>query len=223
MTTDQRETTPDEGVDSRRCVGSRTRQVLGLIALAVVIALLLRTFVAQTFSVPSDSMAPTVRPGDRVVVTKIGARSVERGEVIVFDGTTTFAPASRDPHESDGLIGRVLSGVSSTLGINLGEQDYLKRVAAVGGDRVSCTPEGGLVVQGAAVAEPYLPSGTKACETPFDLQVPPGRLFVLGDNRAHSADSRAHLGAPGGGMIPLDDVIGHVSWRYWPLTDLGGL
>lgn len=223
MTPDQHETTPDEGVVSRRSWGMSGRRVLGLIALAVVLAMLLQAFVAQTFFVPSDSMAPTVRPGDRVVVTKVGADSVDRGDVIVFDGTRTFAPANRDPHESDGLIGRVLSGLSSAVGIDLGEQDYLKRVVAVGGDRVSCTPEGGLVVDGRAVAEPYLPEGTAACDSPFDLAVPTGRLFVLGDDRAHSLDSRAHLGAPGGGMIPLDDVIGHVSWRYWPLTDLGGL
>ena len=107
--------------------------------------------------------------------------------------------------------------------IDLGEQDFLKRVAGVGGDRVSCTPKGGLVVNGSPVDEPWLAPGTTACDTPFDVKVPQGRLFVLGDNRSDSADSRSHLGDPGGGMVPVDDVVGHVSWRYWPIDRIGGL
>ena len=73
------------------------------------------------------------------------------------------------------------------------------------------------------MTEPWLAPDTAACEFPFDVEVPQGRLFVLGDNRSDSADSRAHLGDPGGGMVPVEDVVGHVSWRYWPLDHLGGL
>ncbi|KRE38648.1 hypothetical protein ASG73_05980 [Janibacter sp. Soil728] len=199
------------------------RRLLVEIAVAVLLVMLVRIFVMESFHVPSASMAPTIAAGDRVVVTKIGASHVERGDVIVFDGTTTFAAADRTPFVSDGLIGTVLSGAASALSIDLGEQDFLKRVAGVGGDHVTCTPAGGLLVNDEAVAEPWLAPGTAACDTPFDVVVPQGRLFVLGDNRSDSADSRAHLGDPGGGMVQVDDVVGHVSWRYWPLDRIGGL
>lgn len=206
------------GVDVRPA-----RRLLLEIGVAVLLVMLLRIFVMESFHVPSASMAPTIAPGDRVVVTKIGASHVERGDVIVFDGTDTFATADRTPFASDGLIGRVLSGAASTLSIDLGEQDFLKRVAGVGGDHVACTPEGGFVVNDERVEEPWLTPGASACDTPFDVMVPQGRLFVLGDNRSDSADSRDHLGDPGGGMVPLEDVVGHVSWRYWPLDRIGGL
>lgn len=209
---------PPAGVDVRPA-----RRLLLEIGVAVLLVMLLRIFVMESFHVPSESMSPTIAAGDRVVVTKIGASDVERGDVIVFDGTKTFAVADRTPFASDGLIGRTLSAVASTLSIDLGEQDFLKRVAGVGGDRVTCTPEEGLVVNDSPVDEPWLAPGTPACDTPFDVKVPQGRLFVLGDNRANSADSRAHLGDPGGGMVPVDDVIGHVAWRYWPLGRIGGV
>ncbi|WP_338538403.1 signal peptidase I [Janibacter terrae] len=205
------------GVDVRPA-----RRLMLEIAVAVLLVMLVRAFVMQSFHVPSSSMEPTIAPGDRVVVTKIGASRVERGDVIVFDGTDTFAAADRTPFVSDGFVGRTLSAVASTLSIDLGEQDFLKRVAGVGGDRVACTPERGLVVNGEVVPEPYLARGTRACGTPFDVEVPPGRLFVLGDNRGDSVDSRSHLGDPGGGMVPVDDVVGHVAWRYWPMDRIGG-
>ncbi len=206
------------GVDVRPA-----RRLLLEIGVAVLLVVLVRAFVMQSFHVPSASMEPTIMPGDRVVVTKIGAGEIERGDVIVFDGTDTFAAADRTPFASDGLIGRSLSAIASTLSVDLGEQDFLKRVAGVGGDRVTCTPERGLLVNGDRVDEPWLEPGTKACDTPFDVEVPAGRLFVLGDNRDDSADSRSHLGDPGGGMVPVDDVVGHVAWRYWPLDRVGGL
>ena len=221
MSTETDETTP--AAQRPGVVSSRIRRLAVQVAVAVVLVALIRALVAQSYFVPTRSMEPTIAPGDRVVVTKIGASHVERGDVIVFDGTTTFAAGDRTPFASDGLIGRTLSSIASTLSIDLGEQDFLKRVAGVGGDRVSCTPKGGLVVNGSPVDEPWLAPGTTACDTPFDVKVPQGRLFVLGDNRSDSADSRSHLGDPGGGMVPIDDVVGHVSWRYWPIDRIGGL
>ncbi|WP_338751311.1 signal peptidase I [Janibacter alittae] len=200
---DPHETTP--AGDPAGVVPRPDRRLLLEVGVGILLLVLVRVLVIESFHVPSGSMAPTIRPGDRVVVAKIGAGPVERGDLIVFDGTTTFARGAGDPS------------------IDPGEQDYLKRVAGVGGDTVSCTPGGGLVVNDEPVAERWLAPGEVPCDHPFDVGVPPGRLFVLGDNRSESNDSRSHLGDPGGGMVPLEDVIGHVVWRYWPLARTGGL
>lgn len=209
-------------VAPRRPGGSRGfRRLVVEIAVALVLVMLVRGLVAQSFFVPSPSMEPTVMTGDRVVVLK--TTEVRRGDVIVFDGSDGWAAGDRTTYMSDGLLGRTLSSVAGWVGVDLGEQDFLKRVVAVGGDRVSCTPEGGLVVAGEPVEEPYLPDGMAACTDPFDVEVPAGRLFVLGDNRAHSSDSRARLGEPGGGTVPVEDVVGTVELRYWPLGDVGSV
>lgn len=174
----------------------------------LVAMLLVHAFVAETFTVPSASMEPGYRAGDRIVVNKLHG-GVHRGDVIVFSGAgSMYQPASRD-----GVLA-VLDGAAGWLGFRPGEQDYLKRVIGVGGDRVSVAADGRLRVNGRVVSEPYR-RGASASRQPFDITVPEGKLFMLGDNRDDSDDSRNHLGDPGGGFVDEDAVIGTVAWRYW--------
>ncbi|MEU5699798.1 signal peptidase I [Streptomyces aurantiacus] len=155
--------------------------------------LLVTRFVIQPFQIPSGSMEPGLRIGDRVLVNKLAYRfgaEPRRGDVVVFDGTGYF-----------------------------GDADYIKRVVGVGGDHVVCCDrQGRIEVNGRSVDEStFVYSGDKPSEVPFDIVVPDGTLFVLGDHRGDSRDSRDHLGSPGGGMIPVDDVIGRADWIAWPL------
>ncbi|WP_328470021.1 signal peptidase I [Streptomyces sp. NBC_00448] len=166
-----------------------------LLALACCAALLLVShFVVEPFEVPSSSMENTLRIGDRVLVDKLAYRfggTPRRGDVIVFDGKDSF---------------------STTSGT-----DYVKRVIGVGGDRVTCCDAQGRVsVNGHALDETYLHPGNAPSSEPFDIVVPPGRLWVMGDHRADSADSREHLGDPGGGTVPVGKVIGRAEWIAWP-------
>lgn len=203
----------------------RLARLVWQVALAAVLVLLVRAFLLETFYVPSGSMEPTVNPGDRVVVDRLhGSADLARGDVVVFDGTQVFGGPDLSPPQASGFVGSTLHGVARALGLDLGEKDYLKRVIGLPGDHVvCCTADGRLSINGAAVTEPYLPAGMPASEVTFDLVIPADRLFVLGDNRADSADSRAHLGDPGGGMVPLEDVIGQAVLRYWPLSQVGSL
>ena len=166
---------------------------ISLTALVCLVSLLLvSTFVMQPFQIPSGSMQLGLRIGDRVLVNKLAYRfgaEPQRGDVIVFDGTGYF-----------------------------GNADYIKRVVGVGGDHVVCCDEDGrLEVNGRSVDEStFLYPGDSASDVPFDVVVPDGALFMLGDHRSDSSDSRDHLGSPGGGMIPVGEVIGRADWIAWP-------
>ena len=168
----------------------------GRISLTLLVCLLfllsLNAFVAQPFQIPSGSMENGLRIGDRVLVNKLAYRfgaEPQRGDVVVFDGTGYF-----------------------------GDADYIKRVVGVGGDHVvCCDKEGRIQVNGRSVDESsFLYPGDSPSSVDFDVAVPDGTLFVLGDHRGESSDSRDHLGSPGGGMIPVTEVIGRADWIVWP-------
>ncbi len=189
--------------------------------LAVVLVALLRAFVVQSFYVPSGSMIPTLLVGDRMVVLKVGT-DIHRGDVVVFDGTATFGgyPGPR----LTGTIGSILTKVAKVGGVDLDERDYIKRVIGMPGDHVvCCDARGRMSVNDVVLQEPYLEDGLPASSSPFDVTVPAGRMWMMGDNRNNSADSRAHLGDPGGGMVPVADVVGRPALRYWPLDRFGTL
>ncbi len=193
------------------------------IVVAVVVGMLLvRALLVQSFSVPSGSMEPTLEPGDRILVSRLHrGPSIQRGDIVVFDGTGTWGPPAGS---STGGGWRQAVRSALTL-VSLGSgADYVKRVVGVPGDRVRCCDATGrLTVNGMPVEETYLFPGDAPSAMTFEVVVPPGRIWVMGDHRGASADSRSHLGSPGGGMVPLDDVVGRAVWRYWPIDRLGTL
>jgi signal peptidase I len=163
------------------------------LVLALLLALLLRTFVVQSFSIPSDSMSPLLVPGERVLVWRVGAGSdVRRGDVVVFDGTGTFVAA---PPAPQGLA-RLGAGLGAVLGFRPGETDFVKRVVGLPGDRVTCCDASGrLLVNGVALDEPYVAAGDAPSELRFDIQVPAGRLWLMGPPTPAPTSARP-VGAP---------------------------
>lgn len=183
--------------------------VVVLLSVFVAVLVVLRLFVVQVYYIPSGSMEETLRLGDRVLVDKVSYRlgDVERGDIVVFDGSTSWdAPSA--------------SGLPSTFE----GSEYIKRVIGLPGDRVRCCDGGGrLVVNGNLIDEPYLYPGDVASVDPFDIRVADGMVWVMGDHRSESADSRAHIGDPGGGGVPVDSIVGKAVVVLWPWSERGTL
>lgn len=209
--------------DGDPAVLRRAVRAVGLLTIAALLLAVIRVLLVQSFVIPSASMEPTLRAGDRVLVSRIDYRigDVHRGDVIVFDGDGVFDPPRQDPASP---LARAGNAVASALGVPVGERDYAKRVIGLPGDRVICCDSSGrLTVNGAPLSERYLATGTVPSQVRFDIVVPAGRLWVMGDNRGVSADSRSHLADPGGGTVPLDHVVGRVVAVWWPFSRATGI
>lgn len=208
-------------VDPRR---SRHRALL-LAGVGLVLMLIVRAFLVQSFYIPTGSMEPTLEPNDRILVNKIGVESsIQRGDLVVFDGSRTFAPHAADGADAGSRLGKALGAMASLLSIQMSQSDYVKRVIGLPGDHVVCCDVNHLVtVNDVPVDERYLYPGDAPSDLTFDVTVPAGRVWLMGDHRSISADSRAHLGDPGGGMVRLDDVIGRAAMIYWPPNRAGAL
>jgi signal peptidase I len=201
---------PERGSVADQDDRSFWRELPVLLVIALVVAILIKTFLIQAFYIPSESMEPTLRPGDRVLVCRICMHlsDLHRGDVIVFSDPHPVPGAGR------GAIGGALHWLAEGIGVAQPENpDYIKRVIGLPGDKVELN-NGRLFVNGERVHEPYLSPETD--RRPYGPKtVPDGMLFVLGDNRAHSGDSR--FPPPEGvGWVPIDKVIGKAFVTVWP-------
>ncbi|MBM9503923.1 signal peptidase I [Actinacidiphila acididurans] len=201
---------------------SLVKEVPLLVGVALLIALVLKTFLLQAFVIPSGSMEQTIQIGDRVLVDKLtpwfGAHP-HRGDVVVFKDPGGWL-AGEPAHKSDPPVIKQVKQFFTFIGLlpATGEQDLIKRVIGVGGDTVACCDaQGRITVNGAPLTEPYLYTGNPPSQMKFTVQVPPGRLWVMGDHRSDSADSRYHTNMPGGGTIPENLVVGRAFVIAWPL------
>jgi signal peptidase I len=193
------------------------KELVPLVLSALVLAILIKSFIVQAFFIPSDSMKPTLSPGDRILVCRIckAFSDVTYGDVIVFSDP---APA---PHEDRGALGGFLHWLGEGIGVARPEDDdFIKRVVALEGDTWEMR-RGVLFLNGARVDERYLAPEQESRDFGPET-VPDGMLFVLGDNRLHSGDSR--FPPPGGlGYVPVEKVIGEAFVIAWPLARIGGI
>ena len=189
------------------------QEVILLLVTAFVLALVVKTFFLQAFYIPSGSMEPTLQVDDKILVQKVSYwnNDVHRGDIVVFDD-----PGGWLRRGQASVPRNTLQQGLEVVGLYPSGGHLVKRVIAVGGDTVKCcTASGQIVVNGVPLAEDHLPEGTTN-QGSYDLVVPDDRLWVLGDNRANSEDSHAHTADPGGGFVPVDDVVGKVWAVVWP-------
>lgn len=189
---------------------------LVLIVVAVVTAALVRAFLLQAFYVPSGSMQPTIEKGERILVTKLG--DVERGDVVVFEDPAAWLPPKEQPDERSGLVGRALEFVGV---LPPSDRSYLvKRLVGLPGDHVvCCDPEGRVTVNGEPLEEGYLYPGNEPSIREFDVVVPEDAIWVMGDHRANSGDSRAHL-RDRSAFVPTDNIVGRAFAAVWPFSEM---
>ncbi len=198
------------------------RELPGIVITALVISVLIKTFLVQAFYIPSGSMENTLLINDRVLVNKLADKpdEIHRGDVVVFRDPGGWLTGAQDGSSSTGVTGLVHRGlVFVGLAPAVGEEDLIKRVIGVGGDHVVCCNKvGKITVNGVALTETYLFPGDDPSADRFDVTVPKGKIWVMGDHRSVSEDSRAHNEQSGtSGFVPVPNVIGRAFTIVWPL------
>lgn len=190
-----------------------------IVVSALVLSMLIKTFLVQSFYIPTGSMEQTLEVGDRVLVSKLapGPLDVHRGDIVVFKDPGGWL----EPKADTGPGGLRGAAVDALTFVGLLPQDsgehLIKRVIGLPGDTVECCDaQGRLTVNGVPIDEPYLYPGVRPSEIEFSVVVPEGRLWVMGDNRPNSQDSRYRQADPGGGAIPIGNVVGVTFVTMWP-------
>jgi signal peptidase I len=212
------ESRDDQGAGGGKRRRSLWRELPVLFVIALVLALVIKAFVVQAFWIPSGSMQNTLEINDRVLINKVvyHLRPIHRGDIVVFDGTGSWNLGT--PAGSPNIFAKALDEVEGLVGISHDPNIYIKRVIGLPGDHVACcNAQGDVTVNGVALHESsYLYPGNAPSAQRFAITVPPGRLWVMGDHRQISDDSRGHMGDPGGGTIPESGVLGRAFVIIWP-------
>jgi signal peptidase I len=244
---------PPEAEEPERKKKSTLRELALLAVIAVVLYYVMLTFIARPYLIPSESMEPTLHGctgcvGDRIMVDKLTYRfgQPSPGDVVVFKGPPSWNAGYKSIRSNNTALRWAQDGLSFIGFVPPDENDLVKRVVAVGGQTVACRAETGLTVDGRPLKEPYLNANTMMADpakypclgSEFGpVAVPAGRLWVMGDNRTHSADSRAHCtsvpadalkgvlctGDPNSGTVPVSNVIGKARFIVWPPSRWGGV
>jgi signal peptidase I len=213
------------GAKGRRRRATFWREAVLLIVVTAVLTVVVKSFVVEAFRIPSGSMEDTLRVGDRVLVNKFvyRIRGIERGDVVVFSGAGSWGPAS--PPQSTDSVAAAYGDAMRAMGLEPDGTDYVKRVIGLPGDHVACCDaQGRITVNGVPLLEgSYVYPGEAPSTQFFNVTVPPGRLWVMGDHRGDSADSRYHGGDPGNGTIPESAVVGRVFLVIWPPSQVRSL
>lgn len=220
------ESSSGEKKPGKKKQGSFWKELPILVGVALALAMVIKAFAVQAFYIPSQSMENTLKVGDRVLVNKIvyHTRDIKRGDVVVFNGLDSWDPEVQYT-EPKNPVSKLLHAIGSAFGVVPGEKDYIKRVIGVPGDHVACCDaQGRVTVNGHPLVEtqyiytdPQTGEQNRPSDSRFKVTVPAGHLWVMGDHREVSYDSRGHIGDPGGGTIPESRVIGRAFVVVWPL------
>ena len=202
--------------------GSLLRELPILVILALLVSLLIKSFLVQFFYIPSGSMENTLQIKDRVAVNRIPVigNDISRGDVIVFRDPAGWLPdASSD--SGNGITSAIREGLV-LVGIvpNPAKQYLVKRVIGVAGDNV-VAKDRVLTINGKPTNEPYIFAGNSPSDTDFNITVPEGKVWVMGDHRGASGDSRVHQDDVNNGMVPVEKITGRVIATIWPIKQIG--
>jgi signal peptidase I len=203
--------------------GSLLKELPFLVVVALITSLLIKTFLVQFFYIPSGSMENTLQVQDRVAVNKIPfvSRSIDRGDVVVFRDPDNWLPGIVEYGTNQYITTAKSALVAIGVLPNPAKQYLVKRVVGVAGDRIiCCTKDDKLSINGVEIDEPYIFAGNKPSDMTFDVTVPEGKIWVMGDHRGASADSRYHQEDINKGFVPVSKVTGRVVAVIWPFKNI---
>jgi signal peptidase I len=204
--------------------GSVLREFPILVIVALAVSLLIKTLLVQFFFIPSGSMENTLQIQDRVAVNKLPfiSKNINRGDVVVFRDPANWLPEPFSGGENR-IVAKIKEGLV-LVGVlpNPTKQYLVKRVIGVAGDRVICCSKSGkLTINGKEATEPYIYAGNKVSEMDFNITVPEGKIWVMGDHRSASADSRYHQDDVNNGFVPVSRITGRAYAIIWPIKNIG--